>query len=67
MVCTFENLDVEILKFPVPYKYVVYSSKAKKDDDRYEYLHAHASAWRGNFNRCLFIKPEDRPTPGGSS
>ena len=66
MECTFENFDVELLKLPVPYKYVVYSPKAKKDDDRYEYLHAHASAWHGDYNRCLFIRPEDRPSPGGS-
>ena len=64
MVCTFENFDVEILKLSVPYKYVVYSPKAKKDDDRYEYLHAH-STWRVDFNRCLFIRAQDRPAAGG--
>ena len=67
MACTFENFDVELLKHPLAYKYVVHSPKAKKDDDCYEYLHAHASTWPNReYNRCLKIPPEKQPASGGS-
>ena len=66
MTCTFKNFDVEILKHPLPYKYVVHSPKAKKSEDCYECLHAHTSHWHKEFNRCLFIPPQKRPAPGGT-
>lgn len=67
MSCTFENFDVEILKTPLPYKYVVHSPKAKKFEENYEYLHAHSS-WRDHdYNRCLVIPAEDRHFPTGMS
>lgn len=59
MSCTFETFDMDILKFPLPYKYIVVSPKTKNSGNYYEYLHAHAaSTWSGNeydFNRCLVI------------
>lgn len=63
MICTFPNFDVEILKHPLPYKYVIHSPKAKKDEECYEYLHVHSSTWK-EFNRCLVIPPEHRKAPG---
>ena len=68
MSCTFEYFDVEILKTPLPYKYVVRSPKVKKPEDHYEYLHAHShsNAWRDrDYNRCLIIPAEDRHFPTG--
>ena len=66
MTCTFENFDVEILKHPLAYKYVVHSPKAKKDEDCYECLHAHDSKWpTKEYNRCLKIPPEKWPAHGG--
>jgi hypothetical protein len=60
MSCTFETFDVEILKTPLPYKYVIYSPKVKKPEENYEYLHAHSS-WRSvDLNRCLVIPAEHR-------
>ena len=50
MTCTL-NIDAEILKHPVAYKYVVYSPKKENEDDCYEYLHGYG----GNPNRCLKI------------
>ena len=50
MTCTL-NIDADILKNPVPYKYVVYSPKMENKDDCYEYLHGYG--W--NPNRCLRI------------
>ena len=65
MSCTFENFDVEILKTPFPYKYVIYSPKAKKSEENYEYLHAHSS-WRDrDYNRCLAIPAEHQRFPTG--
>ena len=59
MLCSFENFDVEILKMPLPYKYVVHSPKVKKTEDCYEYLHAHSTNWC-EYNRCLVIPAEDQ-------
>jgi hypothetical protein len=65
MSCTFEKFDIEILKTPLPYKYVVYSPKVKKSEENYEYLHAHSS-WRSiDLNRCLVIPAGDRHFPTG--
>ena len=64
MVCTFENFNMEILKMPLPYKYVVHSPKVKKPEECYEYLHAHSSHWR-EYNRCLVIPAKDRHFPTG--
>ena len=50
MTCTLD-IDAEILKHPVAYKYIVYSPKMEKEDDCYEYLHGY---W-GIANRCLRI------------
>ena len=38
------KISAEILKRPIPYKYVIYSPKTKQNrDDCYEYLHEHHS------------------------
>ena len=50
MTCTL-SIDADILKSPVPYKYVVYSPKKENEDDCYEYLHGYG--W--DPNRCLRI------------
>lgn len=63
MECTFRNVDVEILKRPLPYKYVVHSPKADKDQNCYEFLHAYSSN-RNEFNRCLVVPPEHCIVPG---
>jgi hypothetical protein len=67
MVCTFENFNTEILKTPLPYKYVIHSPKEKKPEvDCYEYLHAHSSRWTDFYcNRCLVIQAKDRHFPAG--
>ena len=52
MTCTL-NIDADILKDPVAYKYVVYSPKMENEDDCYEYLHGYG----GIVNRCLKIPP----------
>lgn len=69
MSCTFKTFDVEILKYPLPYKYVVFSPKTKRGDNNcYEYLHAHAvKPLYGNeydFNRCLHIPQLDHDLAG---
>ena len=65
MSCTFENFDVEILKTPLPYKYVIHSPKVKKSEDCYEYLHAFSNRWH-EYNRCLVIPAQDRHFPTGT-
>ena len=56
MVCVFPNFDVDILKNPIPYKYVIHSPKATKDDECYEHIHTS----RGDYNRCLILPHEQR-------
>ena len=53
MTCTLQ-IDVTILKYPMPYKYVIYSPKMVHPDDCYEYYHVYS--W--NPNRCLLIAQE---------
>ena len=55
MNCTLK-ISAEILKQPIPYKYVIHSPKTKQNrDDCYEYLHEHHSM---NPNRLLRIPKE---------
>ena len=68
MSITFNKFDVDILKHPLPYKYVVSTPKAKKDEERYEYLHKHnATYWtRTDLNRCLsFSSDQHHKLKGG--
>ena len=60
MTCIFHNFDVEILKYPLPYKYIVHSPKSEKDHNCYEYLHGHTK----EFDRCLNIPHENQKSPG---
>ena len=50
------NIHAEILKYskPLHYKYTVFSPKAEKEDDCYEFLHGYS----GYTNRCLRISSE---------
>ena len=50
MVCTLQ-IDAEILRCPIPYKYVIHSPVMKNQDDCYERLHEYY--W--DPNRCLQI------------
>ena len=65
MTCTFDTFDKQLLKHPIPYKYVVNSPKMKHDNDCYEYLHAHAKG-QTQYNRCLHIPREQRNFHKGS-
>ena len=50
MVCTLQ-IDAEILRYSIPYKYVIHSPVMENQDDCYEHLHG----YRWNPNRCLQI------------
>lgn len=50
MSCTLQ-IDAAILRFAIPYKYVIYSPKMEHKDDCYEYCRAYSS----NPNRCVCI------------
>ena len=50
MVCTLQ-IDAAILKYPIPYKYVIHSPKMEHQDDCYEYLQGYS--W--DPNRCLQV------------
>ena len=65
MMCKFQNFDVEILRMPLAYKYVIYSPKMKTSDDCYEYLHAHSPSYWREYNRCLVIRTEYLRFPTG--
>ena len=54
MTCTL-NIQAELLKNPLEYKYVIFSPKMTGKDDCYEFLHAFAGMWARNFNRCLSV------------
>ena len=57
MVCTL-NIDAELLKRPLGYKYVVFSPKMTKHDDCYEKLHPFTLYSTDDPDRCLWIPPQ---------
>lgn len=54
MTCTL-SIEAELLKGPVPYKYVIFSPKMIGEDDCYEFLHSFAGYIDPDPNRCLYI------------
>ena len=59
MTCTL-NIDANLLKYPLGYKYVLYSPRVLQENDCFEYLHSFAGQWHHQDpNRCLRINPSD--------
>ena len=54
MTCAI-SFDAELLKKPIPYKYVIFSPKMKRKDDCYEFLHSFSERASHDPDRCLSI------------
>ena len=54
MTCAI-SFDAELLKKPIPYKYVIFSPKMKRKDDCYEFLHSFNERASDDLDRCLLI------------
>ena len=49
------HFDIRLLKFSIPYKYIILSPSRKQKDDEYEYIQSPPSHSQVIFNRCLVI------------
>lgn len=53
----YVHIRPAILRSPIAYKYVVYSSRATLNQQPFEYLHESPD---GNANRCLQVDPWEK-------
>ena len=60
MVCTL-NIDADLLRAPLAYKYVIYSPKVTKCNECYEKLHPLITSYmfHDDPNRCLWLTPQE--------